>query len=275
MKTFLFCLLSVAVFCLAIYTGILGDAPRLSLGFFLYAMTRFLTGKRLHGIIVYIPFGLFTLYALWWRFVDSGFFYFFENVPFLVLVPVALFFPIDIRGKKWRNLAFIVFFSAMLYPFWFNYNTLINSERMEKELPGEIRFQNPDGTAFDRSAFDNKTVVLNFFTERCGYCFDEMPHYEDLKNRNRSNENLEVISVLLSNKREMTDREQELLRELSSKYSFGLLRAESTADEVFERLGFRAGPHCVVLKGNTMVYSGRFNHEWYYLVHNINRLVKE
>jgi len=275
MKTFLFCLLSVAVFCLAIYTGILGDPSRLSLGFLLYAMTRFLTDKRLYRIILYIPFGLFTVYIFWWKFVDSGDFYFFENVPFLIVVPIALFFPIDIKKNKWRNLAFIVLLSAVLYPFWFNYNTLINSDRMEKELPEGIRFQNPDGTAFDRAAFDNKTVVLNFFTERCGYCFDEMPHYEELKNRNRSNGNLEIISVLLSNKREKTDSEEELLREMSAKYSFRLLRSEKTADEVFETLGFRGVPHCVVLKGNTMIYSGWFNHRWYNLVHNINWMVKQ
>jgi|GEM_PF-3376691 len=273
MKTFLYCLLSVAVFCLAIYTGILGAPSRLSLGFFLYAMARFLTEKRLYRIILYIPFGLFTVYLLWWKFIASGDFYFFENVPLLILVPGVLFFPIDIKERKWRNLAFIVLFSAMLYPLWFNCNTLINSDRTEKAFPNEIRLQNPDGTAFDRSAFDNKTVVLNFFTERCGYCFDEMPHYEELKNRNRSNENLEVISVFLSNKQEMTEREQNLMREVGSKYSFGLLQTENTADEVFEVLGFRGVPHCFILKGNTIVYSGRFNHEWYYLVHNINRSV--
>jgi len=274
MKTFFFCLLSVAVYCLAISAGAINDPFRLSAAVFLYAMIRFLTEKRLHKIIVYIPFALFSIYMFYCQFLTDEVFRFVQNLPLLALVPVALFFPVDTKEKKWRNLAFIVLFSASLYPFWFNYMTLIDSDRTKKAFPAEIRFQNLDGTGFDRSAFDNKTVVLNFFSERCGHCFDEMPHYEELKNRNRSNKNLEVVTVFLSNEKDLNEREKEVLREVSSRYSFTLLRSEKTTDEVFEALGFWGVPHCFVLKGNVIVYSGWFNHEWYYLVHNINRLVK-
>jgi len=152
--------------------------------------------------------------------------------------------------------------------------TLIGSDRTKKEFPSKIRFKNLDGITFEQEEFDNKTVVLNFFAERCGLCFEEMPRYEELKNRNLSNKNLEIITVFLSNKAVLNGREEEMLREVSSRYSFKLLRSDGTADEVFAVLGFRGVPHCMVLKNNTIVYSGSFNHEWYYFVHNINRLVK-
>jgi len=274
MKTFLFCLLSVAVFCLAISAGAINDPFRLSAAVFLYAMTRFFAEKKPHKVIVYVPFALFTIYFFYSKFILGEDFRFFENLPYIILVPIFLFYPINMKEKKWRNLAFIVLFSTFLYPFWFNYMTLIRSDRTKKAFPSEIRLQNLDGTGFDRAGFGNKTVVLNFFSERCGLCFDEMPYYEELKNRNRSKEHLEVVTVFLSKKAELNEREEKVLREVSSNYSFKLLRSEKTADEVFEALGFRGVPHCVVLKDNVIVYSGGFNHEWYYLVHNINRLVK-
>jgi len=240
MKIFLFCLLSVAVFCLAISAGAINDPFRLSAGVCLYAMTRFLTEKRPYKTIVYIPFGLFTIYMFYSQFVANEDFRFVENLPFLVLVPVALFFPANIEEKRWRNLAVILFFSIFLYPFWFNYIALVDSDTAKKEFPSEIRFQNQDGIGFDRAAFDNKTVVMNFFTERCGSCFEKMPYYEELKKRNLSDERLEVVTVFLSNKADLNEREKEVLREVSAKYSFTLLRSEKTADDVFERSVFGA-----------------------------------
>lgn len=102
-----------------------------------------------------------------------------------------------------------------------------------------------------------------------------MPHYEELKNRNRSNKNLDVISVFLSNRQDLDERQAKVLDEVSSQYSFQLLWTDNVAEEVFETLGFKGVPHCIVLKSNRIVYSGSFNHEWYYLAHNINRLVKQ
>jgi len=239
-------------------------------------MVRFLTEKKLHKIIIYSPFALlFTLELFYEHFLTDSKVRFYENLPFVLLVPVALFFPVNIKEKKWRNLAFIVLFSAVLYPFWFNYMTLVDSDTAKKDFPSEIRLQGTDGSGFDRAAFGGKTVVLNFFSQGCGYCFDEMPYYEAFKNRNSSNENLEIVSVYMSNKTDLSEREEKMLREVSSRYSFKLLRTENTADEVFGKLGFRGVPHCFILRDNKIVYSGGFNHEWYYLVHNINRLAKQ
>jgi len=275
MKTFLFCLLSIAVFCLAVSAGAINNPFSLSAGVLLYASIRFLTEKKLYKTIIYVPFGLLTVWMICEHFLIDSDILFYENMPLNLLVPVALFFPINIREKKWRNLLFIVLFSTMLYPFWFNYMTLIDSDTAKKDFPDEIRFQDTDGAGFDRSAFSDKTVVLNFFSQGCGHCFDEMPYYEAFKNRNSTNENLEIVSVYMSNKTDLSEREEKMLREVSSRYSFKLLRTENTADEVFGKLGFRGVPHCFVLRDNKIVYSGGFNHEWYYLVHNINRLAKQ
>lgn len=272
MRIILIFILSIIIFTSVICLGAINDPVRVAGGVFIYFLSFSLIRNFWHKIFIYLPFGIFTFYCFYQKFVLNSNIRLYETLPLLVIVPLLLFIPFNVERKL--QILIISAFSIFLYFFWFNYNTFIYSKRNKKEFPKEIGFLTLDDKLYDFQKNENKTIVLNFFSNGCALCFQEMPNYERFKVKNDFKNNVEVLSVYLPYKEELSEIDNKMLINTSSKYSFQVVKTNILAKEVSQKLDFNGVPYSLVIKDNKIVYAGRFNYEWYYIIDNINYIVK-
>lgn len=161
MRIILIFILSIIIFTSVIFLGAINDPVRVSGGVFIYFLSFSLIRNRWHKFFIYLPFGIFTFYCFYQKFVLNSNLRLYETLPLLVIVPLLLFIPFNVERKL--QILIISLFSIFLYFFWFNYNTLIYSTRDKKEFPKEIEFLTLDDKLYDFQKNENKTIVLNFF----------------------------------------------------------------------------------------------------------------
>src|SRR5699024_7976350 len=119
MRIILIFILSIIIFTSVICLGAINDPVRVAGGVFIYFLSFSLIRSFWHKIFIYLPFGIFTFYCFYQKFVLNSNIRLYETLPLLVIVPLFLFIPFNVERKLQILItsAFLIFF----FFFCFNY----------------------------------------------------------------------------------------------------------------------------------------------------------
>lgn len=98
-----------------------------------------------------------------------------------------------IIGAVW--ILFSVWVMVSGYKFWINkLNFGHYFTKVDETIP-DFSFSDANGNIFSTQDFSDKTVILEFWFTRCGYCIQDMPHFQKLFNKYRKQSGILFYSV--------------------------------------------------------------------------------
>lgn len=179
------------------------------IAFAFYVVSYFLIGylqneffkEKIYHIITVASLVLYNVHL-----ISEKYSYFPVYVPtLLILGGLSYFF--GVRYLEYSNFRKVLFTIGMgslifIWTYYFepyqSYTRLVNSSEYSY-LEGQkvdLKFKSLDGEVFDEDYFKNKTVILDFWFTKCGWCFDKFPFFDSLYNHYENNPNVVIASVV-------------------------------------------------------------------------------
>lgn len=214
--------------------------------YFMIAFFRFeKTTRKLEPTAIFVLMELIFIALL--IFVDQVL----EPITYLYLVFMPLFSYFGYfakRNLKWMvpAIASLILLSTLIFDNWISYYYSRNDEVII-DFP-EIKLFHAKQ---EETNISEGIVVLDFWTLRCGKCFQQFPHYNDMS-KEFSDENVKFYNVLATNQRVNIDS-------LRKKHNIGtptlLLKQPNL---LTDSLNINGVPHLLILKDGKIRFSGSF-----------------
>lgn len=181
---------------------------------------------------------------------------FFSLPPFIFkLIPFVIF--LFVKGNAPKKIAFIstfiitVSFNVFFYDNWSNYSShgTFNGQTKTAEL---LSFSLTNKTAGNNSLEINKhsgIIVIDFWTESCGICYQKFPKVKELKDMYSVNKNIQFITALNPKKLNYRD----FANEVDSIYNF---KTYITDEALCNQLKIAGYPTILILIGNKIIFKG-------------------
>lgn len=200
---------------------------------------------------------------------------FLRSIFYLIFIPIASFLGYLYKIKK--NIIIpiaVIIFSLVIglyiYPNYFVY--FINKGARKNTV-------SPKFELIDRNKkqvkFTKNIIVLDFWTTSCGVCFKKFPELEKIYLAYKNNDNIAFYSVNIPLKRDNFNKTLKMVDSMN--YKFSTIYA-LPKDNIQKKLNINAFPHLIIIKNDSIRYSGRLVTEKNVFVNNItseiNRLVK-
>jgi thiol-disulfide isomerase/thioredoxin len=97
----------------------------------------------------------------------------------------------------------------------------------------------------------DKILILDFWNNNCGSCFEKFPKFNSFYNKNKSNKKLQIFSVNVYK----NEKEIQLGNQLLSKYNYDFSNI-FIKDEVKNLFQIEAFPTVLVIKNNEIIFKG-------------------
>lgn len=279
-------LTSIILFCVTVYSGAFGDPVRLATASALYFLAGFLIKKErtwIQYLILYLPFlSIFTGFLFQQFISDPGQTRFFENLPLVITVPLALYIGyrcntfVKNAQRKWMLLImYCMIAPAFLYYGWFNYTSQSHKEKLQMvELPQHLTLRDVEGNIIEQEQWKGKVVILDIWTRTCGICLSQMPHFNDYFNAFKTNEDIRIYSLYLPIKGDEDSVATDLFATLE--YDFPIIISDIDFKTLAKEMGFGGVPLFLIIDKNGAIrYSGLFNYSSYNVLNNAYALTRK
>ena len=156
----------------------------------------------------------------------------------------------------------IVFATFIFLP---NQMALFNQSKISGTIPYvelDLIDENGQAVSFDAS----KTVVLDFWTTKCGVCFKKFPAYEDVFEHYKEDVRVEVYAVNVPLKTDIFSETLEKFQKLSYKFPTLFLTNSHSLEEKYNIDGY---PHILIIKNRQVEYSGGMETSPFIFVNNL------
>ena len=142
---------------------------------------------------------------------------------------------------------------------------LFNQSKISGTIPYvelDLIDENGQAVSFDAS----KTVVLDFWTTKCGVCFKKFPTYEDVFEHYKDDVRVEVYAVNVPLKTDIFSETLEKFQKLSYKFPTLFLTNSHSLEEKYNIDGY---PHILIIKNQQVEYSGGMETSPFIFVNNL------
>ncbi|CAM3939766.1 Thioredoxin domain-containing protein [Flavobacterium branchiophilum] len=222
---------------------------------------------------------IFLIAPILLLFTLTGFFFndFSRTLQYLIFIPVSSLLAYAYLKKKQ-----IIIIPISLILFYFISNYLFNTIFIfVSNKDGEKNIDFPAITLLDhnKKRIDlkkDKIIVLDFWSTTCGICFKKFSDLEELHNKYKTNNRIEIYAVNFPLKRDKFNTTIKILDSIG--YKFKKVYAQSSS-EIENKLHFNTFPNMIIIKDGKIRYDGVFETEKNTLIFSaeseINKLLKE
>lgn len=214
--------------------------------------------------IIILPFLLLTFAVSFF----SGFQF---SWGLLVFTPITFNFAWQYTKKK-KIITIFSFTAIIALATFFIYPNVTEFTRKKNDfsknkVPTSIFINKEKDTVLLKK---DKILVLDFWTTNCGICFRKFPEFEKIKNKYNNNGKIEFYAVNVPVNNEVFDKRVSKIEQYN--YSFSKLY---TTNEVENKLNIESYPQLIVIKNDTIRYTGTFSTNKALLFHNTENIVEK
>ncbi|POS00557.1 thioredoxin-like protein [Flavobacterium croceum DSM 17960] len=200
-----------------------------------------------------------------------------RTLQYLIFIPVSSLLAYGYLKKRYIliiPLALIAFYCIANYLF----NTIfifVSNKDAEKNInfPAITLLEHNKKRVYLKM---DKIIVLDFWSTSCGICFEKFPDLEELHNKYKENNRVEIYAVNFPLKRDKFNTTIKILDSIG--YKFKKVYAQSSS-EIENKLHFNTFPHLIIIKDGKIRYDGMFETEKNTLIFSteaeIDKLLKE
>lgn len=163
------------------------------------------------------------------------------------------------QNKKWALLitgifvVLAVWYNISGHYYYYNYLSHRNFTGItQKRLKQSWTVINKTGLELSNHHFEDKLVLLDFWSTSCGVCFQKFPKVELIYNKYKSNPKFVLFSVNIPIERDTAGMAFSLI-ERSGKYTFPTVVGSDSMKAAF---GVTAYPTVVLLRNDTILFEG-------------------
>ncbi len=181
-----------------------------------------------------------------------------DSIIYKLGIIFAWLFIITKNKFKWFYPSFG--FLIILYVFFWGYDLWL-FKLSHGSFTGNVNFKQPieisgktqTGEPIANDLFNNKVVVLDFWSTSCGNCFKEFPIFQKVYDKYKDNGSIELFAVNLPNKRDTLGQAIAMINKQN--YHFPLLFPAN--DTLLSHFGANAVPTVIIInKQKDVIYRG-------------------
>ena len=205
--------------------------------------------------------------------VNSSFYYSLTYLIFLPIIGLLSYWFVK-KQRITRVMASVLVIVFATFIFLPNQMALFNQSKISGTIPYvELDLIDENGQAVSFDA--NKTVVLDFWTTKCGVCFKKFPAYEGVFEHYKDDARVEVYAVNVPLKTDIFSETLERFQKLDYKFPTLFLTNSHSLEEKYNIDGY---PHILIIKNRQIEYSGVMETLPFIFVNNlyseINKTIK-
>lgn len=115
-------------------------------------------------------------------------------------------------------------------------------------------------------------IILDFWHTRCGACYTNFPHFEELKETFEHEPNLKFYSVNAPLPREVPDSSLALFRDLGYDITPAFVESREGLEKLFQ---FNSYPHYAVVHKSKILFSGKFDFSPVILTSRPDKIIRD
>lgn len=175
-------------------------------------------------------------------------------IIYIIFTPLTFLLGFYLRNKSYLLkivYPFILLFIG-LYGFVNLWYYMANYNAYKMNASPVMLFTSNRNDEIRLDTIQNKVIVLDYWTTRCGVCFKKFPDYDKLYLNYKDNSNVLIYAVNIPHKRDATGYAKSMIEKYN--YQFPVLYSDS--DTIPKQLGFHKYPHLIILKNGKVRYNG-------------------
>lgn len=206
--------------------------------------------------------------------INSTFYYSLAYLIFLPVIGLLSYWYVKKQSTS-KMIVVMLVVSFATFIFFPNQLAFFNKSNISGSIPYvELDLFDVNG---QKVYFDtDKTIVLDFWTTKCGVCFEKFPDYENVFKHYKDDVRVEVYAVNTPLKIDVFSETLELFQKLN--YEFPTLFLSKDYD-LEKKYNVESYPHVLVIKNQHITYSGRIETSPFVFVDNlyykINKTLKQ
>lgn len=273
---------SIVLFVFIAWTGSFNDVIKVAIATLLYGLSGYFivrSNKRVkEWLILYIPNISVVSYIFYMKWTNQAV-RFYENLPWLILVPCMIFFGcwmhqyVRKNKKRFVHFAFLmVLLPAITYFGMINYFNFLSASKPNQLFPDQVTLFHENGHKIDQTEWTGKVVLLEAWSRTCATCIEEMPKFNKVFRHYSNNPDVLIYSMYLPIRGDSDEIMHTWFEKLQ--FDFPFIYTSIDLRSFAKQLGITGVPVTFLIdKSGKIIYKGAFNSDKSDLVYNIYHLI--